>query len=122
MTKIKKEFKWEEVKPGDELIVIDGDCIEYYMAIIDESGNWYDLMFLSREECEYMPAKLSYSSYEDCILHLYPDTDELEIRLDRKEDRDDAIEFAYNKGFKPRKTVTIEEIESLLGHKVRIVS
>lgn len=121
MTVIKKDFKWEDVNLGDELIVTYDDAVECFMAISDKSGNWYDLMFLTREECEYMPAGLSYSSYKDCILDLYTDADKLEIRLLRKKDKDDAIEFAYDKGFKPRKMITINEIESLLGYRIQIV-
>lgn len=118
---IKKDFKWEEIVPGDELIVINGDETESYMAIVHESGKWYDLLFLTREECEYMPVGMSYISYQECIEHLYECEDELEIRLSRKKDKDDAIEYAYDKGFKPRQKITIKEIESLLGFKVDIV-
>ena len=81
MTKIKKNFNWDEIQPGDEIAVIDGNDTEKYMAIIDASGSWYDLMYISREDCEYMPAGLSYNSYNRCILHLYSESDELEIRL-----------------------------------------
>lgn len=118
---IKKDFKWKEVVPGDELLVINGDETESYMAIIHESGNWYNLLFLTREECEYMPAGLSYSSYEECLLYLYSDVSEIEVKLLRKRDKEDAVEYAYDKGFKPRQRMTIKEIESILGFKVDIV-
>ena len=87
MTVIKKDFKWEEVNPGDELIVIDNNESELFMAIQDRSGNWYDIMFLSREELEYMPAGLSFNSYKNCIKHLYMDSEEIEVRLLRKKDK-----------------------------------
>lgn len=121
MLNIKKDFKWEEVVPGDELTVITKDETESYMAIIHKSGKWYDLLYLTREECEYMPACLSYSSYEGCFNHIYEDEAEIEIRLSRKKDKEEAIEYAYDKGFKPRRKITVKEIESLLGFKIDIV-
>lgn len=118
---INKKFEWDEIRRGDILIVTDGPDVERYMAIQDRSGNWADLMYLTRDECEYMPAGLSYGCYSRCITHLYPDADVLDITLERNIDREDAIEFAYDKGFKPLKTMTKSEIESLLGCRVRII-
>ena len=119
--KINKNFEWDEVRYGDILIIADGPEVESYMAIQDTSGSWVDLMYLTREECEYMPAGRSYSCYSSCVCDLYSDADVLDITLDRKVDRDDAVEYAYDKGFKPLKTMTKAEIESLLGYRVRII-
>lgn len=119
--KINKNFEWGEINYGDILIITDGPEVERYMAIQDRSGSWVDLMYLTREECHYMPAGLSFACYSDCVYDLYSDADILDITLDRKIDREDALEYAYDKGFKPLKTMTKSEIESLLGCKVRII-
>lgn len=120
MTIIKKDFKWKDVNLGDELIVIDNNECESFMAIQDGTGDWYDIMFLSREGLEYMPAGLSFNSHENCIKHMYKDSKEIEVRLSRKKDKDLAIEYAYDRGFKSTRTITLDEIEAILECKVEL--
>lgn len=119
--KFNKTFDWDEIVRGDILVVQDEDGVEEYMAITDITGNWSDLMYLTREDCEYMPAGYICNCYSECLKNIYGNESNLKVTLKRKVDMEDAIEFAYDKGFKPIKTMTKEEIESILGHKIRIV-
>lgn len=68
-----------------------------------------------------MSAGLSFNSYENCIKYLYKDKKEIEVRLLRKKDKDLAIEYAYDKGFKIIKTITLDEMKALLGLKVKLI-
>lgn len=75
----------------------------------------------TRKDLEYMSTGLSFNSYENCIKYLYKDKKEIEVRLLRKKDKDLAIEYAYDKGFKIIKTITLDEMKALLGLKVKLI-
>ena len=116
--KVNQNFDWDEIVSGDILRVFDGYSHEKYMAIKCKEGKYLDLMYLTKENKEYTPAGLPSNTYIECINKLYTSTDELEIVLDKNSDREDAIEFAYDKGFKSFKTISESEIKRLLGSSI----
>ncbi|WP_075810250.1 hypothetical protein [Clostridium perfringens] len=116
-------FQWSDVELGDKIIIeFEDGSIEKYQIINSPCGKWYDLLVLTSGELKYTPCDLSYSCVKSCIQHLYGDSSDLkEINLSKISIENQAINFAYNNGFKPRRKMTLEEIQKELGYEIELI-
>lgn len=116
-------FEWKDVELGDKIIIEFKDgSIEKYQIINSPCGKWYDLLILTSGELKYTPCDLSYSSIKSCIQHLHRERNDLEeISLCKIRIENEAIDFAYSNGFKPKRKMTLSEIEKELGYKIELV-
>lgn len=115
-------FIWGDEKLGDTIKVTIGESVDSYMLIQSSDCNYYDLMCIDKEDCEYSPLGLKYPSHKMCIEHILDDMfdDCTSLELVRLKDVEDAFDYAVLNGFKPAKIMSLNEIEKELGYKIAL--
>lgn len=114
----------ESLEVGDILYISQCGYARYYMIINSEIEGQFSLMETTSRK-DYKPSAFCSSSIQELVMKecskLKLENEYIYVGWGSSQNRAEILKYAVKHGYKPVKTMTLDQIESILGHRVIIV-